>query len=115
MKKTGIFKNENGNMSILEFLKLIDSGELINYARHKVLSLHKCPPSELIIPSQKCFYCVDCIRNCKDKVKVQKTGYKISRKKYKFKDLEKDFESIELSDFKREQEDHRKQIQDRGW
>lgn len=114
-KKTGLFKNKNGNMDIIEFLNLIDKGEIDNYKKYKRLSLHKCPPTELIPIGQQCFYCMECINGCLDRVKNQKTGYKVGRKRYKHDEMDELTDGIHIPDFKTDMENQLKNNTERGW
>lgn len=114
-KNTGVYKNKNGNMSVIEFLNLIDKDELDNYKRYKKLSLHKCPPKELIDIKQTCFYCIDCVNSCMDRVKIQKTGYKVGRKRYKYKDMPELTKGLEIPNFKGDSEKLRTEVSERGW
>lgn len=80
--------NPNGNLTELEFVKLIHKKELDKWTRKHNLITDKCPPYSLIASDQQCCYCVSCINHCEGQVKVNKDHYKIGKVVYKKEELD---------------------------
>lgn len=82
--------NPNGNLTELELLKLVHSGDIDNYLRnHKLASGGgKCPPYNLISNNQQCCYCTQCFRYCIDQIKIYKDHYKIGKEKFTKEELD---------------------------
>lgn len=76
-----IYKNKNGTMELIDFVKMIHEDILLDYMRKFRVSDNPCPPYELIDDSISCFYCMDCWKQCESKVKKYKNHYTIGKKK----------------------------------
>ena len=80
-----IYDNKNGCMGLLDFIKLIHSGEYDEWTRkHRVLD-DQCPPYELINDKIQCFHCFECQEHCRGKVKEYKNYYAAGKKKKFYK------------------------------
>lgn len=84
-----IYKNKNGNMELIDFIKLIHTNQLEDYMRKFSTLRVPCPPYELIDTNPNCFRCMDCFRNCISKVKEYKSHYQFGKIKFPKDELKK--------------------------
>lgn len=84
-----IRNNPNGNLTELQLLQMMSSGDMDEYIRKHNLIRDKCPPYKLISSDTQCTYCVSCWMNVLSQVKELKDSYKIGNKKYAKSDLDK--------------------------
>lgn len=76
-----IYQNKHGCMDLKSFIYLMHTGEIDTYMRKFSTLKDPCPPYELIDDSIRCFFCVDCQRQCISRVKEYKNYYKVGRTK----------------------------------
>lgn len=83
-----VYVNKNGNMEIVDFVRLIHNGEYDSFIRGHRVSDQPCPPMKLIDSKQMCFYCFSCFEHCKKQIKENKDYYVVNKKKYMKSDLD---------------------------
>lgn len=93
-KADKVYKNKNGNMDVEDFIRLIHKGDkgFEQYMRDFKTTKHPCPPLKLISNNQQCFFCIDCLKYCKNQVKEYKNYYKVGSKKYPKEEFDEDRE-----------------------
>lgn len=87
-KEKRIYKNQNGHMPVIDFVKMIHNDTLLDYMKGFRTSTHPCPPYTLIDDTIQCFRCMDCHRACKSRVKEYKKHYTAGRKKIMKEELD---------------------------
>lgn len=76
-------------MDLIDFVKLIHSGEISSWMQKHRLNSHQCPPEQLLKGREcVCFYCVDCTKYAMSKIKENKDHYKIGKVIYKKEELD---------------------------
>lgn len=81
-KDKKLFKNKNGNMTEIEWIRLIkDEKAFDTYMRKFNTTKSQCPPADMLSEGA-CFYCVECQTDCAKQVKEYKNHYSISNIKF---------------------------------
>lgn len=87
-----IRKNPNGNLEIINFVRMIHTNEIDIWMRKHSLIKDKCPPYKLIPSDTQCTYCITCQQACIDQVKIYKDYYKVGKDKFMKSDLEEELD-----------------------
>ena len=91
IKTEGILNNKkNGNMEVIDFVRLIHQGKIKeDYMRRFSTLKYPCPPEKLLRGrSMTCFRCVECQNYAISRVKEYKNHYAVGKDRFEKSDLD---------------------------